>query len=182
MTYSKQVEDSLNKMMFWKKKYKKDDKKCSVKIYSPIEGEVVKLEDVNDEAFSSGILGRGIAIIPNIGKIVSPVNGIISMVFETNHAIAITSNEGVEILIHIGIDTVELKGRGFESHIKKGDLVKVGQLLMNVDIDFIKSNGYDITSPIVITNYNDSMKITETYTNFVQCENEILNLEYDNEL
>lgn len=121
-------------------------------LYSPIKGEVKPLSEVNDSTFSSGIMGRGFAIQPEEGKVVSPVTGKITTIFKTKHAIGITSDNGAEILIHVGIDTVKLNGKHFTSHVKDGDFVKMGDTLVTFDIDAIKAEGYDLITPVIITN------------------------------
>lgn len=103
-------------------------------VYSPIEGEVIELSNVEDKAFSSGVLGEGLAINPSSGKVFSPVDGVITALFPTKHALGITSDNGLEILIHIGIDTVELEGKGFIAHTKQDDRVKKGDLLIEFDV------------------------------------------------
>lgn len=122
---------------------------------SPVSGKAVSLKEVNDPTFSEEIMGKGIAIIPKEGKIASPVNGTISMLFETKHAIGILGESGEEILIHIGLDTVKLGGKYFKSHVKQGDEVKIGTLLVEFDIDAVKKEGYDCITPIIITNSAD---------------------------
>jgi beta-glucoside PTS system EIICBA component len=121
-------------------------------VYSPIKGEVKPLNEVNDSTFSSGIMGRGFAIQPEEGKVVSPVTGKITTIFKTKHAIGITSDNGAEILIHVGIDTVKLNGKHFTSHVKDGDFVEMGDTLVTFDIDAIKAEGYDLITPVIITN------------------------------
>lgn len=121
-------------------------------LYSPIKGEVKPLSEVNDSTFSSGIMGRGFAIQPEEGKVVSPVTGKITTIFKTKHAIGITSDNGAEILIHVGIDTVKLNGKHFTSHVKDGDFVEMGDTLVTFDIDAIKAEGYDLITPVIITN------------------------------
>lgn len=122
------------------------------KLYSPIKGEVKPLSAVNDATFSSGIMGKGFAIVPEEGKVVSPVRGKITTIFKTKHAIGITSDNGAEILIHVGLDTVKLDGKHFTAHVKDGDLVDVGDTLVTFDMDAIKAEGYDLITPVVITN------------------------------
>lgn len=121
-------------------------------LYSPIKGEVKPLSEVNDSTFSSGVMGKGFAIQPEEGKVVSPVAGKITTIFKTKHAIGITSDNGAEILIHVGIDTVKLAGKHFSSHIKEGEFVEVGDTLVTFDIDAIRSEGYDLITPVIITN------------------------------
>lgn len=121
-------------------------------IVSPLKGLVVKLEDVADEVFSSGAMGKGVAIEPSVGELRAPVSGMITVVFPTGHAVGITGDDGVEILMHIGMDTVELNGKGFTIHAKQGDKVKAGDLLIEFDIETIKAAGKPIITPIVVTN------------------------------
>ena len=130
-------------------------------VFSPIEGNAISLDKVNDGVFSEGMLGKGIAIEPSVGRAVSPINGVVSTVFETKHAIGLTSDDGVEILIHIGIDTVKLNGEHFNTHVKAGDKVKVGDILVDFDIEKIKEAGYPIVTPVIITN-TDSYDNIET--------------------
>ena len=124
-------------------------------LVSPMFGTAVALEDVKDEVFSSGALGEGAAVCPVRGELYSPVDGEVMMVPDTKHSIAIKAVGGAEILMHIGMDTVELNGKGFEPTVKVGDKVKAGQLLIKFDIDSIKAAGYDVTTPIVVTNADD---------------------------
>jgi beta-glucoside PTS system EIICBA component len=121
-------------------------------LYSPIKGLVKPLSEVNDSTFSSGIMGKGFAIQPEEGKVVSPVTGKITTIFKTKHAIGITSDNGAEILIHVGIDTVKLNGKHFTAHVKDGDFVEMGDTLVTFDIDAIKAEGYDLITPVIITN------------------------------
>ena len=120
-------------------------------LYSPVVGEVTVLENVNDEMFSEKMLGDGIAVIPHADKLYSPVNGTISMVYDTQHAIGILTDEGANILIHIGIDTVHLKGKPFKTKVKQGDKVKVGDLLTVVNWRFLKRKKFDVIVPIIVT-------------------------------
>ncbi|QQD81931.1 PTS glucose transporter subunit IIA [Bacillus siamensis] len=121
-------------------------------IHSPIKGEVKALSEVNDSVFSGGMMGKGFAILPEEGAAVSPVEGRVTAVFKTKHAIGITSARGAEILIHIGLDTVRLDGRHFEMHVKEGDAVAPGDLLITFDIEEIKAAGFDMMTPVIITN------------------------------
>lgn len=131
-------------------------------ISSPIKGETIKLEEIEDAAFATGVLGQGLAIKPTEGKVVAPVSGEVTTLFPSLHAIGITSEEGVEILIHVGLDTVQLEGKGFKAHVKQGDKIVKGQELVSFDIDFIQESGYSIVTPVVVTNYNDYFEIAAT--------------------
>lgn len=128
-------------------------------IYAPLQGEVVALQKVNDPTFAEGMMGEGVAIIPTEGKLVSPVNGTVSMIFETKHAVAITSDSGVGILMHIGLDTVTLGGKHFTAHVKSGDKVKVGTPLVDFDITAISKEGFDCITPIIVTNTTEFTKV-----------------------
>ncbi|GEM02408.1 PTS system, beta-glucosides-specific IIC component [Halolactibacillus halophilus] len=121
-------------------------------VTSPIKGQFVKLEDIDDQAFNSGALGLGIAIEPAEDIVVAPVSGSITSLFPTHHAIGITSDEGAEILIHVGMDTVRLEGKYFTAHVKQGDRIERGQKLISFDIEKIKEAGYPLTTPVVVTN------------------------------
>lgn len=122
---------------------------------SPLEGVIIPLSEVNDKIFSDEIMGKGVAIIPSSGKVVSPCNGVVTALFDTKHAIGITSDSGLEILIHIGLDTANLKGEYFKNLVEKGASVKKGELLLEFDLDSIIKAGYDCTTPIIIANSND---------------------------
>lgn len=119
---------------------------------APVAGEVVALEDVDDEVFASGSVGKGVAVKPSEGTIVAPADGEVTMLFKTGHAVGITTASGAELLIHIGIDTVQLDGRGFEAQVKMGDSVKQGQPLVTFDRDVLASEGYDDTVIFLVSN------------------------------
>lgn len=123
-----------------------------INIASPLTGGVVPLAQVSDETFAKEIMGKGIAIRPTEGRVVSPVNGTVATLFKTKHAIGIVSEDGAEILIHIGIDTVKLDGKHFTAHVNDGDTIKVGDTLVEFDTDAIKAEGYDLITPVIITN------------------------------
>jgi PTS system beta-glucosides-specific IIC component len=123
-----------------------------ISLFSPIEGEVVLINQVADPTFSQELLGKGVAIIPRNGLVVSPVEGKVVQVFETEHAISLVSKDGVEILIHIGIDTIKLKGKYFNCLVDVGDVLEIGKPLIQFDIDSIKEAGYDTITPIIICN------------------------------
>ena len=142
-------------------------------ILAPVKGKIVSLENVADETFSSGIMGAGIAIIPSEGKVYSLGDGIISACFHTGHAIGITIND-IELLIHVGIDTVSLEGKYFKLIISQGQTVKKGDLLLEFDIDKIHEAGYDLTTMIIVTNSNDYMEVVQTDKSIVDKEDVIL--------
>ncbi|MFS0561276.1 beta-glucoside-specific PTS transporter subunit IIABC [Terribacillus sp. 179-K 1B1 HS] len=120
-------------------------------IASPFQGSVVPLSEIKDEAFATGALGKGVAIIPSEGKLYAPASGVVSVLFPTKHAIGITTDNGAEILIHIGMDTVQLDGKFFEAQVKQGDRVEKGQLLIEFDLESVQNAGFDITTPVVVT-------------------------------
>lgn len=143
------------------KKSKKEEAKNG--IVSLTNGELLDITKVPDEVFSTKMMGDGFAIKSNDGIIVSPVDGKIGVVFETKHAIIIESKEGKEILIHLGIDTVNLKGEGFEVFVNVGDEVKAGDKLVKMDVEFIEANAKSSISPVIFTNLesNESIKVVE---------------------
>ena len=136
------------------------DSSAPVTITSPLAGEVKELSQATDPVFAQGLMGRGVVIVPSQGELVSPVNGTVTVFFPTKHAIGILSDEGVEILMHIGMDTVNLEGKGFEGYVSQGDKVKVGDKLISFDIDMIKKAGYVTETPVIITN-SDSYQVEE---------------------
>lgn len=133
----------------------KKKKQLELIIGSPVKGKAVPLSSVNDPTFSEGMLGQGIAICPEDSKIYAPADGTIGMVFNTLHAVSLTTKEGVEILIHIGLDTVKMNGEGFKGYVKAGDTVKKGDLLLEVDLDKVKAAGYDTITLMLICNTDD---------------------------
>lgn len=145
-------------------------------LYSPIEGEVLELSSIDDVAFASGVLGNGVAIMPTKGICVSPVDGKVETLFKTNHAIGIVTKSGVEILIHIGMDTVQLDGKHFTAKIKQGDEVKKGQELVEFDIDAIKEAGYSVVTPVVITNSDKYEKVCVVAKENVSIGEELIKL------
>lgn len=128
-------------------------------LYAPVKGRVIPIEEVGDPTFAEKILGDGAAIIPDTGLIVSPSDATVDTVFDTNHAISLATNGGAELLIHVGIDTVKLKGKHFKAMVKNGDKVKTGQPLIEFDIDKIKEEGYDTATSIVVTNHKEYASI-----------------------
>lgn len=127
-------------------------KKAGITVVSPVAGALVNIKGVSDPTFSGEIIGKGVAVIPSDGKICSPADGTVTTVFPTGHAVAVTTEDGAEILIHIGLDTVNLNGRYFDIAAREGQKVKAGDLLVKMDLEQIKSEGYDIITPIVICN------------------------------
>ncbi|GKX67474.1 beta-glucoside-specific PTS transporter subunit IIABC [Inconstantimicrobium mannanitabidum] len=143
-------------------------------VVSPLRGEVKNLSEIQDEAFSKGLLGKGIAIVPKEGKVVAPVDGVITTFFPTGHAIGITSNSGAEILVHIGMDTVELEGKYFYPKAKQGDTIKAGQVLLEFDMEGIQKEGYSLISPIVVTNSESYQDVIRTNKNNIDYNEELL--------
>ncbi|MFV0380035.1 MAG: beta-glucoside-specific PTS transporter subunit IIABC [Anaerorhabdus sp.] len=141
---------------------------------SPVKGEVIELSKVNDQVFASDTVGKGVAIIPTEGKIYAPTDGIATTVFPTHHAIGITTKTGVELLIHVGIDTVQLEGEGFKCRINQGDTIKKGQLLLEFDQDLMKNKNYDDTVVFVVTNSNEFLDIIVSKKTKADQEHEIL--------
>lgn len=124
-------------------------------ITAPLSGKAVKLENVPDQTFAQGILGLGAAIEPTEGKVVAPGDGKVETLFDTFHAVGLTLDNGKELLIHVGINTVELKGEGFKAYVSEGDRVTKGQTLITFDMDFIKSKGYQTVTPVLVSNSDD---------------------------
>jgi len=146
-------------------------------IAAPISGEAIPLDKVPDPVFADKVLGDGCAIIPDNGKIYSPVDGKISSVAETFHAYGITSDDGIEIMVHFGLETVALKGGGFTPHVKAGDRVKKGDLIAEADIDFLKSKNINLITPVLICDGADGMNIKIHEGNVKACDNIIISME-----
>jgi glucose-specific phosphotransferase system IIA component len=145
---------------------KKKDK--GIEIGSPVKGKAVPISQVSDPTFGEEILGKGVAIQPEEGKIYAPADGTIEMLFDTKHAVSMTTTEGVELLVHIGLDTVALKGEHFTAHKGNGDAVKKGDLLISVDLEAVKAAGYDVITPMVVCNTSDYQTVeavTDTEVN-----------------
>ena len=153
------------------------DLNVSTELVSPLDGELLPLSEVKDEVFSSGAMGEGVAIEPSQGVLHAPDDGRVVMTFPTGHAIGMKTKDGAEILMHIGMDTVNLQGKGFETLVDKGDEVKAGDELVNFDIDEIHSAGYIVTTPIVVTNSKDYEKVSVVRQGEVKVGQEILDLE-----
>lgn len=148
----------------------------TITLYSHMNGTAVKLEDVEDEVFSQKILGEGAAVEPSEGKLYAPCDGKIDSVFDTKHAVNMVSDDGVEILLHIGIDTVKLGGQYFEAHVSDGQEVKKGDLLISFDMDKIKAAGYKVTTPIIIGNTDDYASVDPVAQNSVSAGDMILKI------
>lgn len=160
---------------------KVEEKKTDLKvkkevIASPLKGKVISLSEVKDEAFSGELLGKGCAVDPVEGEVVAPCDGTITTLFPTKHAIGIVTENGAEILIHLGLDTVKLEGKHFETHIAQGDKVKKGQLMVTVDIDAVKVAGYSMVTPIIITNTDDYLDVVAMNNTSVNREDDLLTL------
>ncbi|MFB4166974.1 PTS glucose transporter subunit IIA [Virgibacillus sp. JSM 102003] len=140
----------------FKNLFKKES--SNTKIYAPINGEIVSLEEVPDPVFSQKMMGDGIAIKPSEGQVYSPVEGEVVQIPETKHAIGLRTEDGIEILIHIGLETVSLEGKGFTINVSTGDKVSVGDSLMEFDLEYVRNNASSDISPIVITNGKDTGK------------------------
>lgn len=145
-------------------------------ICAPIIGEAVTSAEISDPTFQQEMLGKGIAIKPSVGKVFAPVDGKIEMMIESMHAVSMTSSEGAEILIHVGLDTVALKGKHFKGHVKEGAMVKRGDLLLEFDIEAITAAGYDMISPVIICNSDDYADIERVTGKQVQIGETIIKL------
>ena len=130
-----------------------------IQIYAPLTGEYVKIEDIPDPVFAQKMMGEGFGINPSEGEVVSPIEGKVDNVFPTKHAIGLKADTGLELLVHIGLDTVQLDGQGFEILVNSGDTVKVGDPLLKFDLEYIRKNAKDVISPIIITNSDQTESI-----------------------
>ena len=133
----------------------KNDGCAGIRILSPVTGRAVPLDQVPDPVFSQKIIGDGIAVIPSEGKIVSPVDGEVASVAETLHAYGFCTADGLEMLIHVGLETVSLKGEPFKAHVKDGEKIKKGQLLLEFDMEMIQNKGCKTVTPVIVTNEDD---------------------------
>lgn len=145
-------------------------------VCSPLKGQMIPLSQVEDEAFSSGMMGNGMAVKPTEGKVFAPVNGEVTFVFDTKHAIGIKADNDAEMLIHVGIDTVELGGKYFETHVKAGDRIKIGDLLLSFDQKAIEKSGYKTVTPVLVTNTDEFQEIQGEPAGNVQAGDRMMTL------
>lgn len=143
---------------------------------SPLTGQIIPLSEVNDPVFSSEAMGKGCAVIPLEGKVFAPFDGTIVGLLDSHHAVGMESENGIEILIHVGMDTVKLGGKHFTCHIEDGQQVKKGQLLLEFDMDAIKAEGYEIVTPVIITNSDEFTEITTEVAGRVKNGDKLLKL------
>lgn len=143
---------------------------------SHMEGEAIPMSEVKDETFAAEVLGKGIAIIPKKGEVTAPCDAVVETVFATRHAIGLKADHGVEILIHVGINTVELGGKFYTSHVKEGDRVRIGQVMLTFDMEKIKEAGYDVTTPMIVTNSDDYQEIRILKTGNVTKQDAVLEI------
>ncbi|WP_445005743.1 beta-glucoside-specific PTS transporter subunit IIABC [Exiguobacterium alkaliphilum] len=143
-------------------------------VSSPVKGEVVALEAVRDEVFSSGAMGKGIAIMPSEGVVYAPFDGEVVTIFQSKHAIGLRSDSGVEVLIHVGLDTVQLEGQHFESHVENGQRVKEGDVLVTFDLEAIAKAGYDTITPVIVTNTGNYLDVLPTHIGVVEPNHDVL--------
>lgn len=151
------------------------DKKTEIQtLYSPLNGQAISLAEVKDETFAGEVLGKGMAVIPSEGVVKAPCDAEVSMVFDTKHAIGLTTESGIELLIHVGLNTVELEGKYYTVHVNDGDKVKKGQTLITFEMDKIKDAGYDVTTPMIVTNTDDFEEVTFLNVGTVNTDSRVL--------
>lgn len=148
----------------------------TISIASPLKGRLIKLSDVQDEAFSSGHLGKGVAVLPEEGALYAPADGTISAFFPTGHAVGMTTEDGAELLIHVGMDTVQLDGKGFTPLVKVNDKVKKGQKLLEFDISLIQNAGYSLVTPVLVANTDDYADVTSADAESISPGEELLTI------
>lgn len=148
----------------------------NIEIKSPLKGSIIPLSQVQDGAFAAEILGKGAAVVPQEGIVTSPVNGTVSTLFPTLHAIGIMSDEGAELLIHIGLNTVQMNGKGFKAFVQQGDKITVGQKLIEFDMDLLQKEGYCLETPVVVTNTADYLDVLAENSKDVSCGEPLLHI------
>jgi len=156
---------------------KKKAKEYEDVIGAPLKGEAVPITEVNDPTFAEEMLGKGMAIKPAEGKVYAPFDGTVAMIFDTKHAVSLVSEKGAEVLIHVGLDTVMLKGKHYTAHIESGATVKKGDLLLEIDMEAIKAAGYDTITPIVVCNVEDYKDVIRTTGKQVEPGDTIMELD-----
>lgn len=152
----------------------KSNKTVEVEIYAPLSGDIVNIEDVPDVVFSEKIVGDGIAIRPTGNKLVAPVDGVVGKIFETNHAFSMESTDGVELFVHFGIDTVELKGEGFRRVAEEGQTVKRGDTIIELDLELLETKAKSVLTPVVISNMDEVSHIEKKTGEVVAGESVVL--------
>ena len=160
-------------MGFFGKLFGKSEEKRDSGIYAPMAGQAVALKDVPDPTFSSCMLGKGIAIIPEDGKVYAPCNATVDMMFTTGHAVSLVADNGAEILIHVGLETVAMNGKGFTTYVQNGQRVKKGQLLIEVDLEALKAAGLNCITPVLVCN-SDEYGIFKTVTGKTVSNDEVV--------
>lgn len=143
-------------------------------VSSPVKGEVVALDTVRDEVFSSGAMGKGVAIMPSEGVVYAPFDGEVITIFQSKHAIGLRSDSGVEVLVHVGLDTVQLEGQHFEAHVENGQRVKAGDVLVTFDLEAITKAGYDTITPVIVTNTGNYLDVLPTHVGVVEPSHDVL--------
>lgn len=160
-----------------KNEEKNDDLKVKKEVMvSPLTGKAIPLSEVEDAAFSGGMLGKGVAIDPADGNVYAPCDATVSMLFATKHAIGLVSENGAELLIHLGLDTVKLEGKHFNTHVQEGDKVKKGQLLITCDVDAIRKEGYSMVTPVIVSNTDDYLDVVPMKQGVITKDEDLLTL------
>jgi len=139
-------------------------KRKTREIYAPVDGKVVEIESVDDEVFANKMAGEGVAVIPMSDTFCSPIDGTVHKIFSTNHAYSIKSDKDLEVMVHIGLETVALKGEGFERLVQEGEKVKAGDPIIRVDLPYLTSHAKDIVTPVIISDESDVKEIEKRYT------------------
>lgn len=148
--------------------------KKTLSVYAPVSGKLINLSEVPDATFAEGLVGSGIAIEAESSIVVAPVDGELIMIFRTNHAFALRTPEGIELLVHVGMDTVELQGEGFERTAQEGDKVKVGDPILKIDIDFLKQKQIVLVTPVIITTPSNKAKFRNSKNSYVEKGKDII--------
>ena len=154
----------------------KPEQKVDTTLYAHLSGTVVPMEEVQDEVFASGVLGQGVAIEPSEGNLYAPADCVVDNLFDTKHTIGLMTDDGLELLLHIGINTVKLKGEFFEAHVKTGQRVKTGDLLISFDMEKIRQAGYLCTTPMIVCNSDDGKEVKVLASGKVQAGTALLSV------